>query len=83
MHVDDVTVTVGKIAESAKKIIRDNAFKNKREIILEQIGIILKHLQATVYHCASENLDSVAAANLAKLQSRQQRGVLKGDGDNR
>ena len=81
-YVDDVIVDLGVTAEAAKKIIRDNAFKDKRDIILRQIGVVLKHLQSITEDYNSD-LDSVAAANLAKLQSRQQRGVLKGDGDNR
>lgn len=75
----------GEIAEKVKKIIRDNngnlSEEDKKELAKE-IGDVLWYL-AVFAENLGMSLDDIAQANLDKLQSRKQRGVLGGSGDNR
>jgi len=75
----------GEIAEKIKKILRDKdgriSAKDGMELHKE-LGDVLWYLSAL----ASElefSLHSIAYSNIEKLQSRQQRDKLHGDGDNR
>jgi len=75
----------GEIAEKLKKIIRDqNADPSKidRDDIKKELGDILWYITALA-HELDINLDDVAKANVEKLASRLQRGVVTGSGDNR
>jgi NTP pyrophosphatase (non-canonical NTP hydrolase) len=75
----------GEVAEHAKKAIRDDEGKvtdERRAAMAKELGDVLWY----VAQLASElglDLDEIAQANLEKLLSRQQRGVLSGDGDDR
>jgi NTP pyrophosphatase (non-canonical NTP hydrolase) len=75
----------GEVAEHAKKAIRDDAGQvtdERRAAMAKELGDVLWY----VAQLASElklDLDEIAQANLDKLLSRQQRGVLSGDGDDR
>ena len=75
----------GEIAEKVKKIIRDDNGKlseDKRKELSKEIGDILWY----VSQLATElnlNLSDIAIQNIEKLNSRKQRGVLGGSGDNR
>ncbi len=75
----------GEVAEHAKKAIRDDAGQisdARRTAMSKELGDVLWY----VAQLASElglDLDNIAQANLDKLLSRQQRGVLSGDGDDR
>ena len=75
----------GKVAEHAKKAIRDDAgavSSQRREQMAKELGDVLWY----VAQLASElelDLGEVAQANLDKLLSRQRRGVLSGSGDER
>jgi len=75
----------GEVAEHAKKAIRDDRgqiTEERRSAMAKELGDVLWY----VAQLASElelNLDEIAQANLDKLLSRQQRGVLSGDGDDR
>jgi NTP pyrophosphatase (non-canonical NTP hydrolase) len=75
----------GEVAEHAKKVIRDDGGvveKGRRAAMAKELGDVLWY----VAQLASElglGLDEIAAANLEKLISRQQRGVLSGSGDDR
>ena len=75
----------GEIAEKVKKIIRDKngevSEEDKKELAKE-IGDVLWYL-AVFAEDLGMSLDDIAKANLEKLQSRKQRGVLGGSGDNR
>ncbi|HET7060298.1 MAG TPA: nucleoside triphosphate pyrophosphohydrolase family protein [Candidatus Saccharimonadales bacterium] len=75
----------GEIAEKVKKIIRDKGGKvsddDKKELAKE-IGDVLWYL-AVLAEDLGVSLDEIAQQNLDKLQSRKQRGVLGGSGDNR
>jgi NTP pyrophosphatase (non-canonical NTP hydrolase) len=75
----------GEVAEKIKKIIRDKnshiSQADKTEMAKE-LGDVLWYL-AVFARELGFSFDEVAAANLAKLQDRQARGVLGGSGDNR
>jgi NTP pyrophosphatase (non-canonical NTP hydrolase) len=75
----------GEVAEHAKKAIRDHGGEvsaERRAAMAKELGDVLWY----VAQLATEldlDLDQIAQANLDKLLSRQQRGVLGGDGDDR
>jgi NTP pyrophosphatase (non-canonical NTP hydrolase) len=75
----------GEVAEHAKKAIRDDdgqVSEERRAAMAKELGDVLWY----VAQLASElklDLDEIAQANLDKLLSRQQRGVLSGSGDDR
>jgi NTP pyrophosphatase (non-canonical NTP hydrolase) len=75
----------GEVAEHAKKVIRDDDGQisdERRTAMAKELGDVLWY----VAQLASElklDLDEIAQANLDKLLSRQQRGVLSGSGDDR
>jgi NTP pyrophosphatase (non-canonical NTP hydrolase) len=75
----------GEVAEHAKKAIRDDAgqvSEERRAAMAKELGDVLWY----VAQLASElklDLDEIAQANLDKLLSRQQRGMLSGSGDDR
>jgi NTP pyrophosphatase (non-canonical NTP hydrolase) len=75
----------GEVAEHAKKAIRDDRgeiSEERRAAMSKELGDVLWY----VSQLATEldlDLDEIAQANLDKLLSRQQRGVLSGDGDDR
>jgi len=75
----------GEVAEKLKKIIRDKnsviSEEDKQELAKE-IGDVLWYL-AVFANQLDISLDDIAAANLAKLKSRKERGTLSGSGDNR
>ena len=75
----------GEVAEHAKKAIRDDdgeVSDERRAAMAKELGDVLWY----VAQLASElglDLDEIARTNLDKLLSRQQRGALSGDGDDR
>src|SRR3990167_9297743 len=75
----------GEVAEKMKKILRDHDVQindgHKQEIIKE-LGDVLWYL-AQIAADLDFDLEEVAQRNLAKTQSRQARGMLQGNGDNR
>jgi NTP pyrophosphatase (non-canonical NTP hydrolase) len=75
----------GEIAEKFKKWIRDldsDESRIDRADIAKELGDVLWYV-AVLADYLDLSLDDIAAANLAKLASRQDRGVLGGSGDNR
>ena len=71
----------GEVAEKVKKLFRDkNKFKD--EDILKELGDVLFYTVALA-NIFGGNLRKVMEMNMAKLDDREQRGVLKGSGDNR
>jgi NTP pyrophosphatase (non-canonical NTP hydrolase) len=75
----------GEVTGKLKKVMRDNdgvLDDARRQEISKELGDVLWYIAqlATELHI---DLDQVAAANIAKLASRQERGVLGGNGDNR
>lgn len=80
----------GEIANKVKKVSRDGLTDErgnwrddfKRQAIVNELGDVLWYL-ARVADELGADLDHIAQYNLDKLASRQARGVLGGDGDNR
>lgn len=75
----------GEIANKVKKVIRDDGGKLTYERMLDLYGEIGDVLWYAAELCTALSIDmaDVAQANLNKLRSRQQRGVIQGDGDQR
>lgn len=75
----------GEVAEKIKKMIRDNGgvLDQERTVQLAgELGDVLWYLSQIATE-ASLSLEVIAEMNLEKLRSRQQRGVLGGNGDTR
>lgn len=75
----------GEVAGKVKKIWRDNEGEighEAQEAIAAELGDVLWYL-ARVADELGVDFESVAAANLAKLNSRRERGVIGGSGDDR
>ena len=75
----------GEVCNKIKKVMRDQdgkaTLKQKREIAKE-LGDVMWYL-ATLATELDSHLGCIAESNLKKLEDRQNRGVLKGSGDNR
>lgn len=89
-EVDRVVLHAGGIAEVLKKALRDDyAEFEKGSIVPEKLEKINVHIKKIVTNmkdvCYSLGLDFtlVLKQNIEKLQSRKERGVLSGSGDNR
>lgn len=75
----------GEVAEKVKKIFRDNngELDAERKTVLEkELGDVLWYLAQLATELGL-SLDDIAKNNIAKLQSRKERGMLHGDGDSR
>ena len=75
----------GEIAEKIKKVLRDNEGEinqAKKEEMKKELGDVLWYLSQVAFELGID-LEEVAQGNLEKLRSRQARGVIQGDGDNR
>lgn len=75
----------GEVTGKLKKVIRDNdgvIDEDRRKDISKELGDVLWYI-AQLATELEISLDDVAEANIAKLASRQERGVLGGNGDNR
>ena len=70
----------GEVANKVKKMLRDNNFK--REDVAAEVGDCLWYIAAL---CRDLNFDmtDLAQRNLAKLNSRMERGTIQGSGDKR
>jgi len=76
---------VGEVLNKVKKIMRDHGgaiTDEYREILKKELGDVLWYLGALATEL-NLDLEDVAKANLEKLASRMERGVLSGDGDER
>ena len=71
----------GEVAEKLKKSLRDGAVLDK-EGMIKELGDVLFYVAACANFYGS-TLEKVANLNMKKLNSRKERGVLKGSGDNR
>ncbi len=79
----------GEVAEKLKKLMRDTGWnatgaipENSKLALAKELGDVLWYLSA----CCDElgvTLTEVAAMNIEKLRSRQEREVLGGSGDDR
>jgi NTP pyrophosphatase (non-canonical NTP hydrolase) len=75
----------GEVAEKVKKLLRDDGgvlSDERRAALAAELGDVLWYV-AQVATEAGLDLEAVAQANLDKLLSRQERGVLSGSGDSR
>jgi len=80
-----LTGEAGEVSEKIKKVLRDdNGIVDdlKRQEIKKELGDVLWYLS----QIATEldlSLDDVATFNVEKINSRQERNKISGDGDNR
>ena len=73
----------GEVAEKVKKIIRDNkSIIDERQDVAKELGDVLWYI-AAVARDIGYSLEVIAEMNIEKLESRKERGVLQGNGDNR
>jgi len=75
----------GEVAEKIKKIIRDGngvVTDEQRRELEKELGDVLWYIANLGVELGLE-MDDIASKNIAKLESRQERGVLHGSGDNR
>ena len=75
----------GEVQAIFKKWIRDQDAdfeKLDRQNVKKELGDVLWYI-AVIAHDLGISLDELAEANLAKLASRKERGVIGGSGDNR
>ena len=80
-----LTGEAGEVAENDKKAIRDDAgqiLPERRAALAAELGDVLWYVAQLAAELGLD-LDDIAQANLDKLQSRAERGVLAGSGDNR
>tara|TARA_E500000318_G_scaffold111139_1_gene128643 strand:- start:676 stop:993 length:318 start_codon:yes stop_codon:yes gene_type:complete len=71
----------GEVAEKVKKQYRDHT-RVTSESIQAELGDVLFYVTALANMYGS-NLEEIARINLKKLNDRAERGVIKGEGDNR
>jgi len=80
-----LTGEAGEVSEKIKKVLRDDngvVDDLKRQEIKKELGDVLWYLS----QIATEldlSLDDVATFNVEKINSRQERNKISGDGDNR
>ena len=80
-----MVISTGVIAECVKKTMRDSGGvmpDEKRSDVIDNIGMIIAYVDAIATIIGS-SIDEVTQTNIDKLFSRKERGVIKGDGDNR
>ena len=71
----------GEVAEKVKKMLRDGSRLNQEEVVKE-LGDVLFYTTAIANYFYSD-LQTVIDTNIKKLDDRETRGVLSGNGDNR
>jgi NTP pyrophosphatase (non-canonical NTP hydrolase) len=72
----------GEIANKAKKIIRDGTGEEALKEIQAELGDVLWYI-SELCSLTDIRLSTVMENNIRKLQSRKERGTLKGSGDTR
>jgi NTP pyrophosphatase (non-canonical NTP hydrolase) len=75
----------GEVADKLKKVIRDNdgvLTDPVRDAVAKELGDVLRYLAVLAYEM-DYTLEEIAQINIDKLNSRKERGVLSGSGDNR
>lgn len=75
----------GEVADKVKKIFRDRGgvmTDEDKEEIAKEMGDVLWYLSQMAQYVGKDFVE-IAQMNLDKLRSRQERGVLAGNGDNR
>lgn len=82
MLLQDVDVYLGRMCGNIKKYIRDDNPEKLKELESNTL-IVANRLQHMAPHIGAYNLKNALKLNVDKLSDRQERGVLKGDGDKR
>ena len=80
-----LTGEAGEVAEKIKKVLRDNngvIDDLRRQEIKKELGDVLWYLSQITTEL-DLSLDDVAVFNIEKLNSRQERNKISGEGDNR
>lgn len=80
-----LTGEAGEVSDKVKKVIRDNNMNfdaGKCEEIAKELGDVLWYI-ATMANDLGYSLEMIGEMNYAKLKSRQERGKINGNGDNR
>ena len=75
----------GETADKIKKIIRDKdgrISENDKREVAKELGDVLWYV-ANIGRYLGVSLQEIADMNLEKLESRKQRNLLSGEGDNR
>jgi NTP pyrophosphatase (non-canonical NTP hydrolase) len=75
----------GEVADKLKKVIRDNdgvLIDQVRNAVAKEIGDVLWYVSVLAFEMGYD-LNKIAQINIDKLNSRKERGVLSGSGDNR
>lgn len=79
----------GEVAGKVKKFWRNLGItdgakldEGQKEVLKKELGDVLWYAAAIATEIG-ETLDTIAHLNLNKLYDRQERGVIKGEGDNR
>jgi NTP pyrophosphatase (non-canonical NTP hydrolase) len=75
----------GEVAGKIKKLMRDDGgvlTEERKEAIIKELGDVMWYI-AEMCTTLDISLHDVAFRNIDKLQERQSKGTLKGDGDNR
>lgn len=75
----------GEVCDHIKKAIRDDGGEinpGRLELLLYELGDILWYV-SEMATCLDMSLEDVAKANIEKLDSRLERGVIGGSGDKR
>ena len=75
----------GEVCEKIKKIMRDqngHLTEDNAQELSKELGDVLWYVAAIATEI-NMSLSAIAEDNMAKLQDRLDRGVLKGSGDNR
>jgi NTP pyrophosphatase (non-canonical NTP hydrolase) len=71
-------------AGRVKKILRGDDFSDEKILDIQgYLGDILRRVESIATVNMESSLESICEANIDKLFDRQERGVLKGDGDER
>lgn len=75
----------GETADKIKKVLRDKEGiidEHDKEEIAKELGDVLWYI-ANIARYLNVSLDEVAKMNIDKLESRKQRNLISGEGDNR
>lgn len=75
----------GEVSEKIAKAYRDDdsvITEERSQAVLLELGDVMWYV-ADIAKRMGYTLEEVARANIAKIRSRQERGTMHGDGDNR